>query len=160
MFNVFVYSPSYCRNGEYFIWDVNSKKSTFSGSLQCRSCSSLKWHPCGDVFCVGCKTRIYQIIDPRNNQSVCEWIVYHVLYVLCRAMNVCAPQWCLGLEVPLKSLPRDSTIRMYVKCIFVIWEISLLLLQLCLFLPVITLSFLWVRQIWCTWQRRELLPSM
>lgn len=44
-------------------------------TLKSRQASTLKWHAYGDVFCVGCKTRLYQIIDPRSQESVCEWIV-------------------------------------------------------------------------------------
>lgn len=35
----------------------------------------MQWHPNGDLLCAGFRSRLYQVIDPRSQSNVCEWIV-------------------------------------------------------------------------------------
>ena len=35
----------------------------------------MQWHPSGNMFCAGFRSCLYQVVDPRSGDSVCEWIV-------------------------------------------------------------------------------------
>lgn len=64
------------RGGQVKVWDVNSaNESQFTTKLYSDKVSSLQWHPSGEFLCCGLQSSLYQVIDPRLADSVCEWIV-------------------------------------------------------------------------------------
>lgn len=57
------------------MWDVNQGSDVRSIRLLSSVCQAMQWHPNGDLLCAGFRSRLYQVIDPRSQSNVCEWIV-------------------------------------------------------------------------------------